>query len=100
MGKDIEDRTVETAAKQVKCNPYRSLLMLDRAGWAWEWLRRNRVYAAVAAARPKAILRTLRHTPLIALITLPYGEDSGSTWGLHFRRAVGTLHGEGEDILA
>ena len=30
---------------------YRHLLELDRAGWAWEWLRRNPDFASAYAAQ-------------------------------------------------
>ena len=32
---------------------YKSLLALDRAGWAWKWLRRNPDYIALAAQLPE-----------------------------------------------
>jgi len=54
--------------------PYRALLGIDQAGLAWEWLRRDPAYIAIAHSDAVAPSRDLREDPA----ALP--------WGLHFRR--------------
>jgi len=53
---------------------YRALAGMDRAGLAWEWLRRDPVYADWYARASEATRS---------------GWDGGAAraWGLHFRRA-------------
>lgn len=64
---------------------YQSLLSVDRAGWAWEWLRRNERYVAIATALPPLALCVLRQMPLVTLMTVPGQNGGASPWGLHFR---------------
>jgi len=60
---------------------YRSLLGIDRAGLAWEWLRRDPAYVASAApSRPAAGDRDLIREDPAAL-----------PWGLHFLRGPGSV---------
>ena len=62
-----------------------SLAELDRAGWAWEWLRRNHQYQAEAAgtsaARSASAKETIELNPAAAALA--------ARWGLHFRREPG-----------
>ena len=62
---------------------YKSLLTLDRAGWAWKWLRRNPDYIARTAqllTRPRLGQPGTR----LRVITTSDAEEA-SDWGLHFR---------------
>lgn len=79
---------------------YRPLLMLDRPGWAWEWLRRNRAYGALAITLPPAIRCILRATPRITLITQRHGEEDIFPWGLHFRGMAWTRRRWSRDSMA
>ena len=64
---------------------YKSLLTLDRAGWAWEWLRRNPDYIARTNQLPT---RTPLEQPGLRLrvITTSNAKEARD-WGLHFRRS-------------
>lgn len=65
---------------------YRHLLDLDRAGWAWEWLRRRRDYvgdgdhgiATGSATNARAVV--VRPIQLAAA-----AHDRAHAWGLCFR---------------
>jgi hypothetical protein len=63
---------------------YQNLSYADRTGWAWEWLRRNEGYAAMADTAPLPITEILRPEPPIVVLTMPEGEGGMSDWGLHF----------------
>ncbi len=72
--------------------PYRALLDLDAAGFAWEWLRRNPEFCAlwqrsgVLAQRASArALAAARRSGLAMLGRHPLGLAT-SPWGLSFRR--------------
>lgn len=56
---------------------------LDRAGWAWEWLRHNQAYRreAVPGAPPRRTI--LRQDPEIAVLVLP-DRPAADRWGLLF----------------
>lgn len=79
MIKHIEDSKLGAMTISTWRDPklYQSLLTVDRAAWAWEWLRRNPLYAAMASAVRPASVRVLRRSPLIAMITLP-GPEGGA----------------------
>ncbi len=57
---------------------YKSLLNLDRAGWAWEWLRRNPDYIALTARLPKRPRRLGTGLKIIAASDA----DAAAGWGL------------------
>src|SRR3546814_12648445 len=62
---------------------YKSLLTLDRSGWAWKWLRRNPDYIARTAqllTRP----RLGQPGSLFRVITTSDAEEA-SAWSVHFR---------------
>ena len=65
---------------------YKSLLTLDRAGWAWKWLRRNPDYIALAAQLPEHA-RLVQPGTRLRIITAS-GAEEALDWGLHFRRGV------------
>ena len=56
-------------------NSYKPLLKLDRAGWAWEWLRRNPDYIAQASSRIVPLEAETR------LVSIP-ATDGVAGWGL------------------
>lgn len=59
---------------------YQHLLELDRAGWAWEWLRRNPDFASPALTTvPRTTTR-----PLIVIHSKTALECSLLRWGLHY----------------
>jgi len=60
---------------------------LDRAGWAWEWLRHNPAYRREvdSGARPRRTI--LRRDPEIAVLVLP-DQPSADRWGLLFPGAA------------
>jgi hypothetical protein len=61
---------------------YRALLDIDRAGIAWEWLRRDPSYIAFSREHlPDAGLRSARGMFVRT-------EANALRWGLHFRRAA------------
>lgn len=60
---------------------YRHLLDLDRAGWAWEWLRRHREY--VGEGDDKTSSRGTSAKPLSALTWLAK-PSLACQWGLCF----------------
>lgn len=74
--------SLETAARDGGNAVHR----IDRAGWAWEWLRRNSAYRreASSAARPQRTI--LRRNPDIELLILP-DRPAADHWGLLFLRA-------------
>jgi hypothetical protein len=60
---------------------YRSLVGLDRAGLAWEWLRRDPAYAAASAAIDRR-----HHVGSSGFVITDAAEASWSArWGIHFR---------------
>jgi len=61
---------------------YRHMLDLDRAGWAWEWLRRNPDYAEGEQNKPPGEpgRKALTHPEILSA---PVSE-SASRWGLCF----------------
>jgi hypothetical protein len=61
---------------------YRHLLDLDRAGWAWEWLRRNPAYAACG---PHMTKPAAGHQDRPA-VTMLQDTGWGDPWGLCFCR--------------
>lgn len=65
---------------------YKPLLTLDRAGWAWKWLKRNPDYIARTAQ-----LLTPRRLEWpgkkMRVITRSDAEEV-CDWGLHFRRVA------------
>lgn len=65
---------------------YRSLLTLDRCGWAWEWLRRNPDYIHLTT-RLSAPARVEQPGTQVRIITASAAEESRH-WGLHFRRVA------------
>lgn len=58
---------------------YRALLGIDRAGLAWEWLRRDPDYVACAA----------RHRAVAGNPDLIREDPAALPWGLHFLRGSG-----------
>lgn len=75
---------------------YNALLSLDRAGWAWKWLRRNPDYVAWTATRPQRPMCVDSDVPVI-----PAAEsDDASFWGLHFCRIAESLLDRGQTVLA
>src|SRR3546814_318201 len=65
---------------------YKSLLTLDRAGWAWKWVRRNPNYISMASRLPARTRVNQRGTRL-RVITTSAAEEARD-WGLHFRRSA------------
>ena len=59
---------------------YAYLLDLDRAGWAWEWLRRNPEFT------PRQAMTERRLSTPSGLVVEPdeAGEDQLLRWGLHY----------------
>src|SRR5690242_269369 len=62
---------------------YRHPLDLDRAGWAWEWLRRNPDYPRHVPAAPQDLQRVASFEPIASLRPASPGEVA--RWGLSFR---------------
>jgi hypothetical protein len=67
---------------------YRHLLDLDRAGWAWEWLRRNPDYIGTVPELPATELER-KGAAELAVIPAANAEESPH-WGLTFRRDAHT----------
>jgi len=63
--------------------PYRALLGIDRAGLAWEWLRRDPGYIACARNARSAFFACEPARTLTA-------DAAAEQWGLHFRRICGS----------
>jgi hypothetical protein len=108
IGKMSGDRIMrENGAEDIAHGPrpnwrnaadYKALLKLDRAGWAWKWLRRNPEYVARMAERPPERPPLLPGTgvPIIRAVDL----DDASDWGLRFRRGTKPLLYRGQAFLA
>ncbi len=62
---------------------YAPLLEVDRAGWAWEWLRRNPDYAGEA---PNARVSSTRFGRAEVTIIRNADSGEGARWGLTFCR--------------
>jgi hypothetical protein len=64
----------------VQSTDYAHLLDLDRAGWAWEWLRRNPEFTLYQDLNKRRL-----STPC-ALVLEPdeAGESQFLRWGLHY----------------
>lgn len=65
---------------------YCHLSNLDRADWAWEFLRRHPdcpSFLTIPTSR-----QLLRSAPPLNLVTLEEELDQGLSWGLRFRRHV------------
>ena len=62
---------------------YRHLLDLDRAGWAWDWLRRNPDYVR-ERQNHGASVRDLK-SGLDVIRLSPGPSDDAQRWGLCFR---------------
>lgn len=75
--------------------PYRAMLDLDAAGFAWEWLRRNPAFRALwasggAAARPasaRAAAAAGRVTNTVTELGQHPLAERTAQWGLTFRAA-------------
>ena len=65
---------------------YKHLLKLDRAGWAWIWLRCNPTYRAWASQLCSHAQVDQTETRL-RVITASAAEEVRD-WGLHFRRSA------------
>lgn len=63
-------------------------LGIDRAGWAWEWLRRNLAYQREAASASRPQRTILRRDPKIELLTLSDRPVAAEHWGVLFLRAA------------
>lgn len=61
---------------------------IDRAGWAWEWLRRNPAYRREAASTPRPQGTILRRDPKIELLALPERPVAAVRWGVLFLRVA------------
>ncbi len=57
---------------------------LDRAGWAWEWLRHNPAYRREAGLGTPPARKILRQDPEIAVLVL-LGRPAADRWGLLFQ---------------
>lgn len=64
---------------------YEALLNLDRAGWAWEWLRRNPDYIALTTQLPLPGRRPAQPGSGLKIIK---ATDAATGWGLQFRRGA------------
>ena len=62
-----------------QASSYRHLLELDRAGWAWEWLRRNPNFASAYSARTP-----LYESGRSIVIAADASRPDLMRWGLHF----------------
>jgi len=65
---------------------YKSLLTLDRSGWAWEWLRRNPEYIVLTTQLPTRA-RVDQPGTRLRIITVSAAEEMRD-WGLRFRRGA------------
>jgi hypothetical protein len=63
-------------------------LRIDRAGWAWEWLRRNPAYRRDAASASRPERTTLRRDPKIELLMLSDRPVAAEHWGVLFLRGA------------
>lgn len=77
---------------------YKALLKLDRAGWAWKWLRRNPGYIDRMAGRPPKPPLILPGTG-VSIIPASNADDA-SDWGLRFRRSPWPSWRRGANLLA
>jgi hypothetical protein len=77
---------------------YKVLLKLDRAGWAWKWLRRNPDYVVRMAERSpeRPLLLPGTGVPIIPASA----HDEAFDWGLRFRRGTKLLLHRGQAFLA
>lgn len=75
---------------------YKSLLNLDRVGWAWEWLRRNPDYIALTAQLPKGAQPGAN----LKIIEASDADTAATGWGLQFRRGAKPSRNRGPHILA
>lgn len=64
---------------------YRHLLDLDRAGWAWEWLRRHPDYEKGAGGDHGELVPD-RKTLTGLTVLRPSQDGRSGSWGLCFRR--------------
>lgn len=64
---------------------YRPLRRCDRAGWAWEFLRRNADYRATWRDAKHAVAA---HTtsPHVTVLTMPTDPEALAEWGIFFCR--------------
>lgn len=60
---------------------------LTRDDLAWEFLRRNRAYAELAATRQATVRRTWQEPPAINVTEAADTSGDASAWGLHFLRS-------------
>ncbi len=78
---------------------YKSLLNLDRAGWAWEWLRRNPDYIALTTQLPMGVRRLAWPGTGLKIIAAS-DADAAAGWGLQFRRGAKPPRRRCQHILA
>ena len=71
---------------------YRPLIGLDRAGLAWEWLRRDPAYVEASAVRNCGVSRSV--------ITDAAEPSWSARWGIHFRGRAGSACASGTHSLA
>ena len=63
---------------------------LTHDDWAWEFLRRNRAYAKIAATLRAAARRLWRLPPAIVVIDAGDAGNDALPWGLNFLRSGGS----------
>jgi hypothetical protein len=78
------DATENEPADWRRPETYQPLLRLHRAGWAWEFLRRNPLYRQTATSVTTVTRRVFRSLPALCLIELSNAVDRAADWGLSF----------------
>ena len=85
MSKEKTAPGISPRAGWRESDSYRPLLELDRAGWAWEWLRRNPDFSAMTGPQPGVKRESAGAQPRI--IAAP-AMQTLKRWGLLFRRKL------------
>lgn len=85
---EVEPAPVLSRPDYRNLSQYRHMLELDRAGWAWEWLRRNPDYERACGEDATVAERQAPDT-LSGAIVLQSTSACLSPWGVCFRRGGG-----------
>jgi hypothetical protein len=73
---------------------------LTHDDWAWEFLRRNRAYAKIAATLQASAWRSRRLLPAIEVIDASDAGNDALPWGLNFLRSGGSPRSRRYGLLA
>lgn len=81
----MSDLSNESLPRTWRTSNYDDLVHLDRAGWAWEFLRRNAAYRDSARDDASTEQEITHMSPTLKVIQAARLSTNAERWGLRFR---------------